>query len=326
MFIYDNIKFHSQLAQRINNYNYVMDHKEYEPRPGAERTVDLLKTINNDAVSSIIRRANRDIQYPLVTTSELELLTERYQQEIIDVIDKDYSDENATVTGVAYTIDQTGNPSGQITCFYRKRMIYDGPTVQAIAGVPEIVFELYEYRVGDSGNITEDIYYMLPEDIRELEVNLSDKLFDSIAQHVDQSRQLLTSSDFLDRSTPDQHAILASILYVFHEDIRSRADKFLGVETERFMSAYDDIPVGLTDSVTDQSKMKVSKRFVPLGKYIDSVFPETINRPYVHFDSLHDFPISKGTPCMRVRDDNQGVTYVVPTGAITRLVVIDNLE
>ncbi len=312
-------------GDRCCNYNSAMD---YEPRPGAERIVNMLRILNSHTVSAVIERANYELWQSLVTNADLKALTGKYQQELQRVIGENYAEERATVTGLAYTTDYRDNPTGSEVFFRRKKLIYSGPSVQAIANVPQLVFEFYvdDEAYDDDGRIIETVYYMLPEDMRELEIIPAEKLFDIISKHITQSRQQLSSDDFLQAPTGVQHDILASVLDAFNNDVQPYLDVLHDIEANRFMGTYDDMPMSFADSLVDKSILDVTHQFMLLGKYTGSVFPEISDQPDIGFSSVDDFYLSHGAPCMEFRDDDNRATYVIPIDAITKITTIEEFE
>lgn len=307
------------------NYTSVM---EYEPRPNAEQIINMLSILNNYTVSAVIERANYELKQPVVGIDKTEELTKKYQQELQRAIGTDYAEQNATVTGLAYTDDYHNNPTGCEVFFRRKKLIYSGPTVQTISKVPTVVFEFYadDEVYDDRGNVIETVYFMLPEDIRELEIVLTENLLDIISQHINQSRQQLSTDEFLQAPTSVQRDILASINDTFNNDVQVYRGLLFDIEAERFMGTFDDMPMSFADSLVDQLVLETPHQFMLLGKYNGSLFPEINDLPNKGFDSIDDFYLSHGAPCMQFRDDDNRATYVVPLDAITRIVIIEDFE
>ncbi|MBC7868780.1 hypothetical protein H7X69_01195 [Candidatus Saccharibacteria bacterium] len=301
---------------------------EYEPHSAFEQSINMLNILSNDTVRSVIERANYELQKTVRTDAHLQMLTEKYQQELQRAIGKDYSEENATVTGLAYTDDHRNNPTGYEVFFRKKRLVYYGPTVQIVSDVPQLVFEFYvdDDAYDKDGNVIETIYYMLPEDIRELEIIPSESLFDIIKQQVAQSRQLLSSDDFLQAPTNVQHDVLANIVDTFNNHTQNYLGVLHEIEAERFMGEYDDMPMSLEDSLVDQSLLDASYRIKLRGYYTGSQFAESSDQPNKSFNSIDDFTLSHSAPCMNFRDEDNRASYVVPIDAITKIAVIEDFE
>lgn len=312
-------------------------------RPKAEEPVNMLRILQSDSVQSDIYEANCalfhspvDDRYVGKCLAELQA-TIRLQS----AVNKDYKNEYATVTGVVHAVDNSDTPTDKVGLFHKRKLIYCGPTVQAIGSQPRIVFEFHE----DDGNNhpMETIYYMLPENITELEIHPSDNLIDIISMHAKGLRQLLSSPAFLQASIDDQHRTLTRIIHMFNKDTQAYLGELHEVKTNRFMIYQEDMPRSLADSLSDQSSTDPSDQFIPYGKYMGCIIPEAgnlspgfnhlllgiNNQPDKHFEKIDDFPLSSGTLCMVFEDDENPankITYVIPIDAITNIFVPENPE
>ena len=313
-------------TKKVNcNYNGVM---EYEQHPNLVQPVDMLKMLKETYVSSVIKNTNAELLWPTTDSDEaVEALIRNFRMVLDQAFGKNYLDEPATVNGIAYQADRRGNPTGTEVYFYGKELIYYGPTMQSIDDVPQIVIKFYDAEAyDDDSNPVETIYYMAPKDIEKFDITPTEKLIDIIAHHTVQSRRLLSSPDFVQAPVSIQHDILELVGGVFDEDVREYRHLLLEVKTRHYMDIYDGMPMSLVYSLFEPHQLDHKDQITLLGRYVSCQFPEIMDQPDKHFDSIHDLNLSDGVPCMIFRDEDLRVTYVVPSGAITEINVIEEFE
>lgn len=313
-------------TKKVNcNYNGSM---EYEQHPNLAQPVDILKMLKETYVSSVIKSTDAELLWPTTDSDEaVEALVRNLRMVLDQAFGKAYLDEPATVSGIAYQADRHGNPTGAEVYFDGKELIYCGPTVQAIDNVPQIVIEFYDAEAYDHTDASlEEIYYMPPKGIEKFDITPAEKIIDIVARHTVQSRRLLSSPDFLQAPTSIQHDIMADVVHAFNDDVGSYLGVLHEIEAWRFMGSYDDMPLSYIDSLSDQTLLEVTDRSVLLGKYIGCLFPEIRDQPGKGFDSINDFQLSQGAPCMSFRDDDHRATYIIPLDAITKITTIEEFE
>ncbi len=296
---------------------------EYEPHAPCEQPVNVLEILNTNRLRSLIELANDNLQSSRPSPGDVGKLVHKYQQAIEAALGRDFTEGEATVTGTAYPAGATEQADGIF--FENKILIFCGTSVQAVESGPEVTLEFYEeIEDDDDVNQIETIYYMLPADIDKLEVIPAETLSGILSHHANQSHRLLAYDGFFDAPTRVQHEILSMIISDFNSDTKAYIGEEHLVQATRYMSVYDDMPMSLSDSFFDQTALYPSDRFAPHGTYVGSVFAERCDQPDEGFNSIDQFKLSHGTPCMLLRDDARRATYVVPIDAITEAVVIED--
>ncbi len=296
---------------------------EYERHAPCEQPVNVLDILKTDRVRSLIKLANDNLQSSRFSPGNVGEFVRKYQHAIEAALGRDYTEGEATVTGTAYLAGTTEQPD--VMFFENKKLIFCGTSVQTIDSGPEVVFEFFEeVEDGDDTDPIETIYYMLPDDIDKLEITPTETLCGILSHHANQSRRLLAYDGFFDAPTRVQHEILSMIITHFNSDTKAYIGEEHLVQATRYMSVYDDMPMSLSDSYFDQTTLDPSDRFAPHGTYTGSVFAERCDQPSDGFNSIDQFKLSRGTPCMLLRDDARRATYVVPIDAITEADVIED--
>ena len=301
---------------------------EYEPHPNLAKTVDILKILRETYVSSVIKSTNDTLLWPTTDSNEMvEALIRNLRMVLEQAFGNNYLDELATVNGIAYQADRSGNPTGNEVYFYGKELVHYGPTVQSIDDVPQVVIKFYDSEAYDDDiNTVETIYYMAPKDIEKFEIIPTEKLIDIITHHTVQSRRFLSNADFLQAPASIQHDVLTMVMNAFDEDAQEYHHLLIELKTKRYMDIYDDMPMDLVYSLFEPLQLDHKDQIVLLGRYVGCQFPEIMDQPDKHFDSIDDFQLSDGVPCMIFRDEDSRITYVVPGGSITEINVIEEFE
>lgn len=306
------------------NFNYNKE-VENESHPNFERRFDVLKRLKDPSVSFVIDLINYALpKHGGYTANNKDFILEC--QGLLDrSLGKECSEGMATVTGVAYTADNFDDyPDHELLFCKADTLVYNGLTVQTINGTPQVVIELYDptNTYDEQGFIIESSYYMLPKDIEELEIMPYKKLASIIKYHVNKSRLKLSSPEFLQAPLDIQRQELAIIIHDFNESTLDYFKSSLVIETKRYMCALRDMPINLDASLVNQDQLDPSAQSVIFGEYIGAHFPEISDQPDIQFDSLADFALCQGAPCLMIRNDTDNATYSVPAGAITEIDVI----
>jgi hypothetical protein len=89
----------------------------------------------------------------------------------------------------------------------------------------------------------------------------------------------------------------------------------LALDVSRFIAISDDAQKDIRDCIVDQSTPAYEERVQPKGEYMDCTFPELAYQTEA-FLSIRDFDLGGGMPCIMLRNNAQGVTYLVPIDAV----------
>lgn len=298
---------------------------EYEPQPSTEHSIDLLSVLNHHTVVRVIESANDQLRQHRADINTIENLTDEYDLKIRATIGADYFDREAITTGLVYTIDQRGNLTKDRLFLNQRKLIFYGPAVRTIDKNPEVVFEFCDQETTDYDETNvQSTYYMLPEDITQLELIPILTLSGVLKQHGKRAKEITSRPDFFLLSADDQYELLQTIVDEIDDDTNELIGFTYEVDAKYFMATYDDMPLSLEDTYSDQRQLDQSLKFTPQGTYEGVTFAEIIARPDECIESLEDFSLSNGTPCMQLRSDAHKVTYLVPIDALETINPVDD--
>jgi len=86
-------------------------------------------------------------------------------------------------------------------------------------------------------------------------------------------------------------------------------------DASRYVVINDSDKGDVRGRAIDQSMLNHEDRVQPRGEYRDCLYPELAYTEKA-FKRIEEFDISGGSACIMLRDDEMGVTYLVPLDAI----------
>jgi hypothetical protein len=273
--------------------------------------------LDHPEFQALIREAEEEINAALWDPELVARLIEEHEQNMKDSIGEDMYLQEAAVTGFVYETDEDEEPTGvqnyiwvDESVFHAIRMIKVGDTYKALL---QVTTDQYF----DEQDIFHDkeMYFMAPDAIDNFEILIEEPFMEIIARHIDIGRRIITDPSFYSLSIEFQTDILNQEALRLDIDLPYLEGFGVAFDASRYIVLHDMGASDIRDGVIDQSTENREDRIQPRGQYRECLYPE-LAYTKGPFRRIEEFDISGGSPCIVIRNDTLGVTYLVPIEAI----------
>jgi hypothetical protein len=132
-------------------------------------------------------------------------------------------------------------------------------------------------------------------------------------QEAEKAQRQIAGKRFARRGPAEQRQMLDNIIISADLVIDAeQCNRNIAVESLRYYTVFDDMPeIALKDLYTDQTDTEPEERYSIEGVIHGFDYPELQHIPKDKLLTRKDFIYNDGAPCLVVRNDNLGCTYLV---------------
>lgn len=294
--------------------------QERQPKPG--KYIDIITDINSPIVRDLFAAADFLLYQSGGNAESVKAIEDDYIERIDYAIGMELIGHVATVSGIFYG---ENGPRQDITEFTHYPIIYDGVADHTTEDDTIHLFMKFhsETYINDDKYPTKTSFFTQLDKLVEFSIPNVETLLKELENAEITALNALTESELFDLFINEQRKILDLILRIFDRDAGLIKGSILNIKADYYASRHDDDRSldNLTD-IRSQIEIPVDDRIDFSGRYIGSIFPETLLHSSKKFKSMKDFSISQGRPCLIVRDAALLTTYIIPSDSILQIDVI----
>jgi hypothetical protein len=287
-----------------------------EHTQGSERFNAKLRIVHPEFVQ-LIAEAEAALN-EAIGDSQLEaMLVQQHEEYMEESIGEDCYLKQAAFTGFVYETDENERPTSNVQFVSTDQSVFHAMRMVKVNGVYKAMLEITtdDYFDENDVHISRQVYFAAPSDVEGLEIIIEETILETIQRHVDIAQRVTSDSSFYRLTLEDQRRILAEVASRLDFDLPVLQYFGLALDVSRFIAISDDAQKDIRDCIVDQSTPAYEERVQPKGEYMDCTFPELAYQTEA-FLSIRDFDLGGGMPCIMLRNNAQGVTYLVPIDAV----------
>lgn len=294
--------------------------QERQPKPG--KYIDIITDINSPIVRDLFAAADFLLYHSGGNAESVKAIEDDYIERIDYAIGMELIGHVATVSGIFYGENR---PRQNITEFTHYPIIYDGVANYTTEDDTIHLFMKFhsETYINDDKYPTKTSFFTQLDKLVEFSIPNVETLLKELENAEITALNALTESGLFDLFINEQRKILDLILRIFDRDAGLMKGSILNIKADYYAGRHDDDRSldNLTD-IRSQIEIPVDDRIDFSGRYIGSIFPETLLHSSKKFKSMKDFSISQGRPCLIVRDAALLTTYIIPSDSISQIDII----
>lgn len=249
--------------------------------------------------------------------------------ELSKVFGQGYRDKSSQALGLAYTEQHIRTASAdELVAFDAKSATFKDVGIHYVNEQWHVVLEFYIDTA--TALLKSGVYYIEPDNhLLEFAIDANFDADDEegdddedetgppvaelMEQEAEKAQQQVASKRFARRGPVEQRRILDNIIISADLVIDAeQCNRNIAVESLRYYTVFDDMPgIALEDLYTDQTDIEPEERYSIEGIIHGFDYPELQHLSEDMLLTRQDFIYNDGAPCLVIRNDDLGCTYLV---------------